>query len=380
MAVTAAGTGLLAHFSALEDPRQSGKVLYPLPEILLVVLCGTLSGCDDFVEMALWGREHLSFLRGFEPFARGIASHDTLNDVVRALDPALFEDCFVSWINSLRGAVGAEEIPVPETIAIDGKTMRRSGSRRGAGPLHLVSAWACGQRLVLAQEAVTGKSNEITAIPRLLDQLVLKGALVTIDAMGCQRAIAEQIVEAEADYVLAIKGNQKSLYGSIQRAIAEGRAEDGFGLDMVRTEDADHGRIEVRRHFILHDVSTLNRRHAWPGLGAVGMVEAEVERDGKTTVTRRCFLCSRPMSAAEFAAVVRSHWQIENSLHWVLDVVFRDDHARVRKGYGARNMGLIKRIAVNLLKSATDKNSLKVRRKKASWSTGYLHSLMIGTA
>jgi predicted transposase YbfD/YdcC len=152
--------------------------------------------------------------------------------------------------------------------------------------------------------------------------------------------------------------------------------EDGFGLDMVRTEDADHGRNEVRRHFILHDVSTLNRRHAWPGLGAVDMVE--VERDGKTTVTRRCFLCSRPMSAAEFAAVVRSHWQIENSLHWVLDVVFRDDHARVRKGYGARNMGLIKRIAVNLLKSATDKNSLKVRRKKASWSTGYLHSLYLG--
>ena len=135
MAVTAAGTGLLAHFSALEDPRQSGKVLYPLPEILLVVLCGTLSGCDDFVEMALWGREHLSFLRGFQPFARGIASHDTLNDVVRALDPALFEDCFVSWINSLRGAAGAEEIPVPETIAIDGKTMRRSGSRRGAGAI-----------------------------------------------------------------------------------------------------------------------------------------------------------------------------------------------------------------------------------------------------
>ena len=350
MTVSAGGSGLLAHFGALEDPRQSGKVLYPLPEILLVVLCGTLSGCDDFVEMALWGREHLSFLRGFQPFARGIASHDTLNDVVRALDPALFEDCFVSWINSLRGAAGTGEITVPETIAIDGKTMRRSGSRRGAGPLHLVSAWACHQRLVLAQEAVTGKSNEITAIPRLLDQLVLKGALVTIDAMGCQRAIAE------------------------------GRAEDGFGLDMVRTEDADHGRNEVRRHFILHDVSVLNRRHAWPGLGAVGMVEAEVVRDGKTTITRRCFLCSRPMSAAEFADVVRSHWQIENSLHWVLDVVFRDDHARVRKGYGARNMGLIKRIAVNLLKSATDRNSLKVRRKKASWSTAYLHALMIGTA
>ena len=180
--------------------------------------------------------------------------------------------------------------------------------------------------------------------------------------------------------MLAIKANQKSLYGSIQRAIAEGRAEDGFGLDMVRTEDADHGRNEVRRHFILHDVSTLNRRHAWPGLGAVGMVEAEVERDGKTTITRRCFLCSRPMSAAEFAAVVRSHWQIENGLHWVLDVTFRDDHARVRKGYGARNMGLIKRIAVNLLKPATDKNSLKLRRKKASWSTDYLNALMSGTA
>jgi hypothetical protein len=184
MAVSAEGSGLLEHFGVLEDPRQSGKVLYPLSEILLVVLCGTLSGCDDFVEMSLWGQEHLSFLRSFHPFVRGVPSHDTLNDVIRALDPALFEDCFVSWINSLRGVAGPDEIAATETIAIDGKTMRRSGGRGGAGALHLVSAWACSQRLVLAQEAVTGKSNEITAIPRLLDQLVLKGALVTIDAMG----------------------------------------------------------------------------------------------------------------------------------------------------------------------------------------------------
>jgi predicted transposase YbfD/YdcC len=365
----ATGLSLLQHFSALEDPRQSWKVLYPLPEVLLLVLCATLAGADDFVEIEAWGRERLDFLRRFLPFHRGIPSHDTLGDVMAALDPDLFTTCFVTWVEALRESA-------PDVVAIDGKTSRRTHARaKGREPLHLVSAWASRQRLVLGQEAVSGKSNEITAIPLLLDRLELAGALVTIDAIGCQTEIAKAILAKKADYLLAIKANWPSLHAEIARYFDDTPAGE---LDTLVTTCGDHGRIEVRRHAVSHDIAWLggDRRYPgeprFPGLAAIALVEAEVERDGKTTTARRYYLSSARLDAATFAYAVRAHWGIENRLHWVLDVVFHDDHARLRTGHGPANMATVRHMAMNLLREAPGRDSLKVRRKKAGWNAAYL--------
>jgi predicted transposase YbfD/YdcC len=301
----------LQHFSAVEDPRQSWKVLYPLPEVLLLMLCATLAGADDLVEIEAWGRERLDFLRRFLPFHRGVPSHDTLGDVMAALDPDLFTTCFVTWVEVLRESA-------PDVVAIDGKTSRRSHARaRGREPLHLVSAWASRQRLVLGQEAVAGKSNEITAIPLLLDRLELAGALVTIDAIGCQTDIAKAIQAKGADYLLAIKANRPCLHAEIARYFDDAPAAE---LDTLTTTCGDHGRIEIRRHAVSHDVAWLggHRRFPgeprFPGLACIALVEAEVERDGKTTTARRYYLSSARLDAATFAHAVRAHWGIENRL------------------------------------------------------------------
>jgi predicted transposase YbfD/YdcC len=369
----ATGLSLLQHFSAVEDPRQSWKVLYPLPEVLLLMLCATLAGADDLVEIEAWGRERLDFLRRFLPFHRGVPSHDTLGDVMAALDPDLFTTCFVTWVEALRESA-------PDVVAIDGKTSRRSHARAPLGfggrePLHLVSAWASRQRLVLGQQAVAGKSNEITAIPLLLDRLELPGALVTIDAIGCQTDIAKAIQAKKADYLLAIKANWPCLHAEIARYFDDAPAVE---LDTLTTTCGDHGRIEVRRHAVSHDVAWLagDRRFPgeprFPGLAAIALVEAEVERDGKTTTARRYYLGSARLDAATFAHAVRAHWGIENRLHWVLDVVLRDDHARLRTGHGPANMATVRHMAMNLLRDAPGRHSLKVRRKKAGWNTAYL--------
>lgn len=285
-----AGPALLDHFSALEDPRQPGKVLYPLPEVMLLVLCATLAGAEDFVEVRLWGREKLAFLRTRLPFRRGIPSHDTLNDVINAINPDLFGACFVAWVEGLR----EDE---PDIVAIDGKTSRRA--RRGEDhPLYVVSAWATRQRLVLGQQAVGSKSNEIIAIPLLLERLHLTGALVTIDAMGCQTRIARTILDRGADYLLALKDNQPSLAGKVELFF---QAPDQQAADAFETIDADHGRIETRRHWVSHDVDwlTTDRRFPgeprFPGLKAIAMVEATVERRGTVTTARRYFLSSLPL-------------------------------------------------------------------------------------
>jgi predicted transposase YbfD/YdcC len=377
MSGTAAKASLLAHFSALEDPRQAWKVVYPLPELLLLVLCATLAGADDFVETRLWGRQNLAFLRRFLPFRRGIPSHDTLNDLVNALDPALFKACFVAWVEELRDSE-------PDIVAIDGKTSRRSHARaKGREPLHLVSAWASRQRLVLGQQAVAGKSNEITAIPLLLERLALAGALVTIDAIGCQTRIAQAIRAKGADYLLAVKANWPGLHGEIERYFASaGRT----GLDSHETTDGDHGRIEVRRHAVTRDTSwlTTDRRYPgeprFPGLAAIAMVEATVERDGKRTIARRYYLASAALDACTFAQAVRAHWGIENRLHWVMDVVFRDDLARLRTGHGPENMATVRHMAINLVRQAKPTTSLKNRRKLAGWDRDYLETLIRQTA
>jgi predicted transposase YbfD/YdcC len=376
MAGEAAKRSLIEHFSALEDPRQSWKVVYPLPEILLLVLCATLAGAEDFVEARLWGRKNLGFLRRFVPFAQGVPSHDTLNDVVNALDPALFKTCFVAWVDELRDAE-------PDIVAIDGKTSRRTHNRaKGREPLHLVSAWASRQRLVLGQEATDAKSNEITAIPLLLERLALTGALVTLDAMGCQTKIAEAIRARGADYLIAVKANWPNLHGEIERFFAAPPSP----LDRAVTTDGDHGRIETRRHLVSHDVGWLStdRRHPgelrFPGLTAIAMVEAEVERDGRTTLSRRFYLSSAPLDAHTFARAVRDHWGVENRLHWVMDVVFHDDLARLRTGHGPENMAIVKHMAMNLVRGASPTTSLKNRRKLAGWDLDYLETLIRQTA
>jgi len=370
---------LIDHFAALEDPRQSWKVLFPLPEVLLVVLCGTLAGAEDFVEIRRWGQMHQDFLRRFLPYKAGIPSHDTLNDIINALDGALFAQCFTAWVEGLREAIPTPST-APEIVAIDGKTSRRTHDRsQDRGPLHMVSAWASSQRLVLGQQACEAKSNEITAIPLLLERLALTGALVTIDAMGTQTKIAKGILDRGGDYLLALKANQASLLDEIRRYLDDPAAKIHSRCE---TTDGDHGRIEVRRHLVSHDVDwlTTHRRFAgeprFPGLRAIAVVEAEVERNGSTSLERRYYISSLPLDAKLLAHAVRCHWHIENRLHWVLDVVFHEDLSRLRSGAGPQNMATVRHMAMNLLRGPKDKHSLKVRRKSAAWDTTYLEALL----
>lgn len=374
MSQASGSRSLLDHFSALADPRQQWRVVYPLPEILLLVLCATLSGMEDFVEIRLWGQERLNFLRRFLPYERGIASHDTLGDVINALDPELFKQCFLDWVAGLRDGA-------PEVIAIDGKTSRRSHARsQGRAPLHLVSAWASRQRLVLGQEAVADKSNEIVAIPLLLKNLALTGALVTIDAIGTQIEIAKTITEGGGDYLLALKANRPALLAEVETFFAD--PANQADCDLFETVDADHGRLEQRRHYVCHQVDWLqsDRRYPderqFPGLATIAMVEATTERAGKTEHERRYYLSSAALDAKTFAAAVRGHWGIENRLHWVLDVVFHDDLARLRSGHGPQNMAVVKHMAMNLIRHPKDKHSLKNRRKLACLNADYLESLI----
>lgn len=365
---------LLDHFTALRDPRQHWRVVYPLPEILLLVLCASLCGMDDFVETRLWGEQRLAFLRRFLPYERGIPAHDTLNDVVNALDPELFKACFTSWVDTLRDGE-------PDIVAVDGKTSRRSHARgRARGPLHTVSAWASRQRLVLGQEAVDAKSNEITAIPLLLDRLELKGALVTIDAIGTQAAIAETIVARGGDYLLALKGNRPAMRDDVAAFFDD--PPPAMIAEPYETTDNDHGRLETRRHIVCHEVDWLrsDRRYphqpSFPHLAAIAMVETRVERAGRIERERRYYLSSVRLDARSFAQAVRAHWHIENRLHWVLDVVFHDDLARLRTGHGPENMAVVKHMAINLVRHPKDRHSLKVRRKLANLSPDYLETLI----
>lgn len=367
------GKSLLDQFSALEDPRQAWKVVYPLPEILLIVLCGTMAGAEDFVEIERWAKQKLDFLRRLLSFANGIPSHDTLNDVMNALPAAAFSDCFVAWVARLRDGD-------PDIVAIDGKTSRRAHNRgKGQNPLHLVSAWASRQRLVLGQQACAEKSNEITAIPELLERLELTGALVTIDAMGCQTKIATAIRNKGADYLLALKDNWPALSAEVERFFASAAPA---ALDTHNTTDGDHGRIEIRRHAVCHDIDWLLSDRRFPGewrfkdLAMIAMVEAECERNGKTSIERRYYLSSASLSAKQFAAAVRAHWHVENRLHWVMDVVFHDDLMRLRTNNGPANMAAVRHISLNLIRAIPDKASLKVRRKTIGWDDNYLFNAL----
>ena len=300
-----------------------------------------------------------------------------MNDLFNALDHEAFRDSFVAWVNSLRTAV--PDFANPEVVAIDGKTSRRSGDAgKGRAALHLVSAWASAHRLVLGQEAIDDKENEIVAIPRLLEMLELRGALVTIDAMGCQKVIAQAIRDKGADYLLPVKDNHPTLRQDIELFFNEQRA-NGFAdakAHFHETVEKDHGRLETRRHWSTADIDWLKENHSWAGLTSIGLIERELERGEKIETTRHIYIGSSAADAVLLARAARSHWGVENNLHWCLDVVFHDDLCRLRTGHGPQNFAIVRHIALNLLTQAKGKTSLRRTRKKAGWSVDFLETII----
>ena len=362
----------LDYFEDLPDTRQPGKVIYPLAEVLLLCLLAVLAGAETFVDIARFGEKKLDLLRRFRPFRDGTPSHDHLGDIFATLDAEAFQRCFVAWVAAMIGTPA-------DVIAIDGKTLRRSYQQKGAkAPIHMVSAFAARQRLVLGQVKVAEKSNEIVAIPKLLAMMAIEGAIVTIDAIGCQRDIAADILASKADYMLALKGNQGTLREDVELFAAEQKA-NGFKDSLVsrhETVDGDHGRIETRTTTVIHDVAWLQERHDWPGLQAVVMVESTREIADKTERETRFYITSVVWLASQLGPVIRSHWAVENSLHWVMDMVFRDDECRIRTDHAPANFTTLKHIAHNLIRKAPGKDSIRLRRKTAAWDDDYLASLI----
>jgi predicted transposase YbfD/YdcC len=364
-------TVFLDHFRGLPDHRQAGKVTYPLDEILLLALLAVLAGAEGFTDIARFGERKLDLLRRFRPFADGTPSHDHLGDLFATLDAQAFRRCFVAWVAALT------KTPA-ELIAIDGKTSRRSGRKSTKEAVHMVSAFAARQRLVLAQTKVGEKSNEILAIPALLDMLSIEGAIVSIDAMGCQRHIAQKIIDKKADYILALKGNQGSLREDVE-LFAEEQKEKGFSDTLVstaQTVDGDHGRIETRRVTVIHDVAWLQERHDWPGLKGIVIVDSLREIGVRTERETRYYLTSSAWRADRLGPAVRAHWAVENGLHWVLDMTFRDDECRIRTDNAPENFVTLKHMAANLARKAPGRDSVRLRLKTAAWDDDYLAKLI----
>jgi len=368
----------LDYFKDLPDPRQPGKVVYPLDEVLLFCLLAVLGGAETFVDIARFGEKKVNLLRRFRPFRDGTPSHDHLGDIFATLDAGQFQRCFVAWVAALTGTPA-------DVIAIDGKTLRRSYQKKGAkAPIHMVSAVAARQRLVLGQVKVADKSNEIVAIPALLAMMAIEGAIVTIDAMGCQREIAEQILAQKADYVLALKGNQGTLREDVELFAAEQKANAFKDTKVSRhqTVDGDHGRIETRTYTAIHDVAWLQERHDWPGLQGVVMVESVREIPGSSPGTdkiereTRFYITSLAWLAIQLGPVIRSHWAVENSLHWVMDMIFRDDECRIRTNHAPANFTTLRHMALNLIRKTPGKDSLRLKRKVAAWDDDFLASLI----
>jgi predicted transposase YbfD/YdcC len=378
-----AKTSLIAHFSPMRDPRINRRRYHELMDILVIGQCCLLCGGEGFNDMEEFGEAKYEWFKTFLRLPNGIPSHDTFNRVFAALDPKEFLDCFMRWTQSLRQAV-AQEI-----VALDGKALRRALDQ-GESVKYIVSAWAESNNLVLGQLKVADKSNEITAVPELLRVLELSGCIVTTDAMGCQKKIAKEIIEADADYVLALKGNHEKVHEEVKSfldaTLLEVQAPRPKGaklgsvaaaLASVQKVEKDHGRLEIRRYYQSDHLSWFADRLKWEGLKSVGMVESIREVDGKTTTERRYFLSSLPVNIETFARAVRSHWGIENKVHWIMDVCFREDQSRARTGYAAENLATLRRLALNLLKQEkTKKRGIRGKQLNAGWDHAYLLRLL----
>jgi predicted transposase YbfD/YdcC len=355
--------GFGACFEGLDDPRTGNAGRHDLLELLMIALCTVLCGGQSAVDMAEFAEAKEEFLRGLLKLEHGVPSHDTFSRVLRLLDPDQFRSCFQRFM--ARFAETAQGV-----IAIDGKVLRRSfDTASGKSALHMVSAWGCEQRLVLAQVATDAKSNEMTAVPRLLEMLSLKGTIVTVDALNCQRNIARQIVDQGGDYVLALKGNQGTLHGDVMLFLDD--PETGV-TSTHTTVDGDHGRIETRACTVSTDIGWLQQAHQWPGLAAIGKVIRTRESAAKVTTEKAYYLLSAPLSAEQFAHAARSHWAVENSLHWCLDVIMNEDNARNRLDNGPYNLAILRHMALNLIRKEPSSGSLRVKIKRAGWKNAFL--------
>ena len=362
----------LSFFKDMPGSRQPGKVVYPLNEVLLLCLLAVLAGADTFTDIARFGDKKLDLLRRFLPFADGTPPHDTLGDIFASLDAAAFQHCFVAWVAALTKAPA-------ELIAIDGKTLRRTYQKKCAkAPIHMVSAFAARQRIVLGQIKVNEKSNEITAIPLLLDMLEIEGAVITIDAMGCQRGIAKQITDKKADYIIALRGNQATLHEDAKLFVNEQKANEfkDTQISQYQTVDGDHGRIETRNDTVIHDTDWLQERHDWPGLKSLVIVESQREIGGKTEAETCLYITSLVLSANLVGPMIRDHWAIENCLHWVMDMAFREDECRIRTEHAPANFTTLRHMAQNLYRKSPARDSLRMKRKIAAWDDDYLASLI----
>ena len=367
---------LVDHFKELTDPRR-GECIHPLMSFVVIAVCAVICGADDFVAIAKFGEKRKDWFARFLDLKDGIPSHDRFNVVLGAIKPAEFEKCVLSWIMSL------QEITGGQIVAIDGKTLRRSyDTASNKSAIHMVSAWATANHISLGQVVVDAKSNEITAIPKLLKMLEIAGSMVTIDAMGCQVEIAREIVAAEADYCLAAKDNQPTLCGGIENHFEE-HLEDDFARTKVRryeTEEQGHGRKEYRCYYICPVPNDLPDRQRWPKLKAIGVAFNHTQRGDKHSVEARYYILSKYLSGKRFAEAVRGHWGIENRLHWQLDVTFQEDQCRIRKNHGDVNFSTLRRTALALLKNEhTLKVGIKNKRLVAAWDETYLEKVLLNT-
>ena len=366
------------YFDQVEDPRVLGRTTHSMHTILFITVAATISGADGPEDMEKFAKRKRRWLGQFVDLSRGLPSHDTIGRVLAMIKPKQFQDAFLNWISSLSSLRDQSGNPI--FIPIDGKTMRGSYTNADKSDmLHIVSAWATQQGITLGQVAVDSKSNEITAIPQLLEMLELHGAIVSIDAMGCQREIAAKIVKGGGDYALQVKGNQPSLKTGIEEAFAEVDEADATQTKVRRrtTRERSRGRLETRHYTIMplpESMSSFGK--SWSKLTSIGRVVREVEHNGKQTSETSYYICSFDAKVGVFSESVRSHWGIENGLHWVMDVVFGEDRSRIRKGHAAENMSFLRRFATTLLKRDTSKSSLKQKRKEAAWDTSFLEKLL----
>lgn len=375
MAATTTVGSIKTYFRRLKDPRVVGRSRHVLVDIIVMAICGVIADCDDWPEIVLFAQKRLAWFKRFLKLPHGVPSQHTFARVFSKLEPRAFQGCCLAWLRAAADFLGVGH------IAIDGKTLRGSAGSKW-GPLHLVSAWATEANLTLGQVAVDGKTNEITAIPPLLELLDLQGALVSIDAMGCQKEIAKKIVASGGDYVLAVKGNQEHLLEDVQ-ATVEQALNGELPAQVVlqhNTKEQGHGRQENRSYVVIHHVKGIRDRLAWPKLTTVGMCYSERTVKGETTTEVRYFIGSRKMGVRKYAKVLRGHWRIENNLHWQLDISLAEDDSRIQERQGAANVALMRKLALSLLKQNPTKDSIARKRKAAALDPDFLAEIMAGAA